>query len=84
MSNFKKSIENQFEKFIRAPCRVFNDRLGKDLFIPATFDSIYFHKVDDNAVEFHNGWARFKICKELLGDQGSSLLKDVIEVANQR
>lgn len=79
----KKEIKTQFEKFIKDPCRNYNAILGKDLFTPATFDSIYFHKIDDNAVEYYKAWARFKICKEILGDKGSALLKDLIKRAKQ-
>lgn len=79
-----KNIKALFAKYIRFPCVIYMEHFGKNLFTPATFDSIYFHKVDDNATEFYKAWARFKICSALIGEQGSRVLRDVVEMANHK
>lgn len=79
-----KNIKGYFAKFIESPCKIYIEHFGNDLFTPATFDSIYFHKVDDNATEFYKAWARFKVCSALIKKQGSRVLRDVIDMANHK
>lgn len=51
-----------YREYISYPCRYYIDQLGPRIFNLISFDSKFYHEVQDYAVDFYEAWVRFKFC----------------------
>lgn len=75
-------IRELFSEYLLEPCKKYAQELGPDVFIPANYDALYKLNFDLGEIEYHQSWARFRICSILIEYDYESLLKQLISVVS--
>lgn len=61
-----KQLRNLYREYIVEPCTLYVKTVGPEVFEPATLESKYL-QLDETNKEYCLGWARFRVCKALIG-----------------
>lgn len=77
----KLKFSGLYQKYISEPCAYYRNKLGDEIFIPASFDVSFKHNIMEEDVEFYKGWTMFKFCSVPGLDE--SLLLKTIALANR-
>lgn len=72
-----------FDTYLLEPCKRYTQELGPDVFVPANFDAIYKLNFDVKEVEYHESWARYRICSVLIEHDYDAIFKQFMSVLKQ-
>lgn len=75
-----------FDKYLVEPCNVYLAPLSKDIFKPASFDSLYIDEAKDHSEEYYFAWTRYKLCRRFiwLSDYQDHLIPETRRYANRQ
>lgn len=65
----RDKVTGLFRKYLLEPCQYYVNELGPDVYIPAIFDAMFFHRVNEKEYRFYKSWAQFKLCEYVIDNQ---------------
>lgn len=76
-------VKQLFDTYLVGPCEQYNRELGPDVFVPANFDAMYKLNFDLAEIQYHEAWARFRICTVLIEHDYEALLEQLLTLVRQ-